>query len=427
MTTPPSKQLDTPVAPVATGDLPKLERTLLDIFTTEARDNLANIRQKIAACREAGGACFVSETFFRSVHTLQGNARSLGLEVMSEPCAEIEKLMHTLKSENIPLSETHLALVSRFEAGVSELVNLLNSGVTSSGDLRRRFAELSRDFHTESMNLVNREPDGEMPAPAETSAPEVATPAAKYEAPAAKSLEAEQKPVPPPVTTAAPGHVAPPAKAPPEPVAADQIDPELLEIFQEEASDILNSIEEALTRWRSRPDDRALVPELKRSLHTLKGGARMAGAMTIGDLSHNTETLLKNIEDGHLSAGSELFDLLDEVHDLLVTMLDRIERNMSIPNAQELNSKLLALSSGQLPAQASPPISVPSPLPAPGVTTPPESPVTEAVEEITIEPRVLANDLPVVATPAPAPMAESAGEAEERRELAESEEKQLAR
>ncbi|MHB8697997.1 MAG: Hpt domain-containing protein [Sulfuricaulis sp.] len=429
-TTPAPVQPETPVVPIETGDLPRLERTLLDIFTTEAHDNLANIRQKIAACRDAGGTCFVSESFFRSVHTLQGNARSLGLEVMSEPCTAIEKLMHTLKSENISLSEIHLDLVSRFEKCVSELVDLLNSNVTSSGDLRRRFTDLSRELHAESTQLMHRTPDINMPAPAEASSPDIEIPTVTQELPVAKPPEAKATPlpvpVPAPVMTAEPIQVAPPAsvRVPPQPVVADQIDPELLEIFQEEASDILNSIEEALSRWKTRPDDRALVQDLKRSLHTLKGGARMAGAMSIGDLSHNTETLLKNIEDGRLSSSGALFDLLEETHDMLVTMLDRIEGKMSLPNnVQELNDRLLALSAGRPYPPASLPNATPSPLSVPEVIAPPPEPaVVEATQEA-IEPPALTDDLPVVVPPTSEPLAELAEEGEERRELAESEDK----
>lgn len=390
--TPSRDQPEAPTARVEAGDLPKLERTLLEIFTTEARGNLANIQQQIAACRAAGGACFVSESFFRSVHTLQGNARSLGLEMMSEPCAEIEKLLHTLKAENIPLSENHIDLVSRFEERVSGLVELLNSGATSSGDLPRRFADLSRDLHAESKHLVD------------TAASAVEHAAPMNDADVAE-IEIEAPPEPEKVTAATHARGAPATGVPVATAAPEQIDPELLEIFQEEASDILDSIEEALTRWRGRPDDRAQVAELKRSLHTLKGGARMAGAMTLGDLSHNTETLLKNIEDGKVSISAELFDLLEEAHDMLLVMLDRARRNMSVPNVHALNARLLVLSSGQrvtdMPPAAAPPAS------APVKSAPRETPVAAPIEPL-----------------APAAAQETIAETEERRELEEKEEKQ---
>ncbi|MDH3513448.1 MAG: Hpt domain-containing protein [Gammaproteobacteria bacterium] len=387
------------------GDLPKLERTLLEIFTTEALGNLDNIRQQIARCREAGGSCFVTEPFFRSVHTLQGNARSLGLQVMSEACAEIEKLLHAVKIENLPLNETYLRLASRFESSVTRLVELMNSGATSSGSLRQDFADLARDLHAESQHIVRSEHEHHEDP----------------EAPAAPEMEIKAEVVPEPVikeTPAAPPPSRPAVPAAPPPVAAEaseteQIDPELMEIFQEEATDIFSSIEESLARWRSHPADRGHVAELKRALHTLKGGARMAGAMAMGNLSHNTESLLRDVEEGKVMADNEVFDLMDEAHDMLVVMLDSARDGGAVPDTRMLNAKLAALSAGE-------------PLPSSSESATAQEPVmpeSETVEEPADEPapepeavtREIEAEVPATAL--------TAEETEERRDLPETEEK----
>jgi len=408
-------------APVA-DDLPKLDGTLLEIFTNEARGNLANIRQEIAACRKSGGVSLVSDSFFRSTHTLQGNARSLGLQVMSETCAEMEKLLHALKTQNLPLSETYLSLASRFEVAVAGLVELLNSGATSSGELRQQFVELTHDLRVENVHVVQPESATEY----QTPPVEVSTAGAKEE------IEAAVSPVEQPVLVVAapvsgprvikqPVQVVSVAPAPEETIT-EQIDPELLEIFQEEAGDILNTIEESLTRWRGRPDDRPVVQELKRALHTLKGGARMAGAMSIGNLSHNTETLLKNVEDGKLSAVAELFDLLDEAHDMLVTMLNHAQSGQPVPSTQQLNARLVALASGQPLPVAPSPATVSKP--APDAALPTEATVTpEAVAPA--EKDMLSAVAPVAATPTRETTAKQTEEAPDmRRELPETEDKQ---
>jgi len=399
-----------PAAPAGEGDLPKLERTLLEIFSTEAIGNLDNIRQQVAHCREAGGVCFVTESFFRSAHTLQGNARSLGIQVMLESCAEIEKLLHTLKSENIPLNDAYLDLVSRFEACVRRLVELLNSGATSSGELRREFAGLARDLHAENQRIVVAERAEHGSA---APSPQIEEIEAEAPPPEPEVDEIPAAPAPPPArpVPAKPAVAARPVPAA-EPAVAEQIDPELLEIFQEEATDILTAIEESLTRWRSQPDNRALVQDLKRSLHTLKGGARMAGAMAMGNLSHNTETLLKNIEDSRVMAGGEVFDLLDEAHDMLVVMLDGARDGKPVPDTGTLNAKLAALSSGQpLPDVAA--------APAPVAEIPESAPVEEAVATAPVSEEITQD----IEAAAPA-LAPAIDEADERRDLPETEDKQ---
>jgi chemosensory pili system protein ChpA (sensor histidine kinase/response regulator) len=68
-------------------------------------------------------------------------------------------------------------------------------------------------------------------------------------------------------------------------------DDEIVEIFLEEAVDILDSSGQALQRWLSDPDNVAPLSSLQRDLHTLKGGARMAEVEAIGDLAQELESL----------------------------------------------------------------------------------------------------------------------------------------
>jgi chemosensory pili system protein ChpA (sensor histidine kinase/response regulator) len=57
-------------------------------------------------------------------------------------------------------------------------------------------------------------------------------------------------------------------------------------------------------------------------LHTLKGGARMAGIRAMGDLSHELETFMQLIEDGMVPAGPPVFDALQASLDELGQMRD---------------------------------------------------------------------------------------------------------
>ena len=84
-------------------------------------------------------------------------------------------------------------------------------------------------------------------------------------------------------------------------------DPELLDIFLEEAADILDSSGSALVRWQAEPGNRQEVETLLRDLHTLKGGARMVEIGPIGDLAHELEFLYEGLSAGLLAPTPELF------------------------------------------------------------------------------------------------------------------------
>jgi len=69
----------------------------------------------------------------------------------------------------------------------------------------------------------------------------------------------------------------------------DDIDQELLPLFLEEVDELYPQIGNILRAWRKQPTDALLARKLQRSLHTLKGSARMAGAMRVGELVHRME------------------------------------------------------------------------------------------------------------------------------------------
>src|SRR5258708_6956492 len=74
----------------------------------------------------------------------------------------------------------------------------------------------------------------------------------------------------------------------------DDLDPELLQIFLDEAHELVPSVGAALRDWRDNPGNPALGQALQRVLHTLKGSSRMAGAMAMGELTHHMEARVEN-------------------------------------------------------------------------------------------------------------------------------------
>ena len=100
----------------------------------------------------------------------------------------------------------------------------------------------------------------------------------------------------------------------------DDIDPDLLETFMEETQELIPSIGSELRYWRTDPKDENFRKALLRALHTLKGSARIAGAMSLGELVHNMESCVEAApKESELSA---LF------FDSLETELDRISEKI---------------------------------------------------------------------------------------------------
>ena len=136
------------------------------------------------------------------------------------------------------------------------------------------------------------------------------------------------------------------ASSPAAPAAvtpASGADPELLDIFLEEAADILDSSGSALVRWQAEPGNRQEVETLLRDLHTLKGGARMVEIGPIGDLAHELEFLYEGLSAGLLAPTPELFALLQGCHDRLAQMIDAVAEGLPVGSVDKLIERIKSL------------------------------------------------------------------------------------
>jgi chemosensory pili system protein ChpA (sensor histidine kinase/response regulator) len=117
-------------------------------------------------------------------------------------------------------------------------------------------------------------------------------------------------------------------------------DRELQEIFLEEAQDLLQQLDAQLRTWSSTPEDQVVPVQIKRFLHTLKGGARLAGIRSIGDLSHALETLLDGFTPERVRSHTALFPLAQRALDRLSDQVDAVRYGSPVARAQALIDEL---------------------------------------------------------------------------------------
>lgn len=123
-------------------------------------------------------------------------------------------------------------------------------------------------------------------------------------------------------------------------------DEELLEIFVQEGADILDTSDNMMARLRESPDDFEIVVGLQRELHTLKGGARMAGVNPIGDLSHSMESLFEAIVDKRAKNTVVTMEALERSFDRLHQMVTRVGNRQAIGQPVNVIARLDALLDG---------------------------------------------------------------------------------
>ena len=75
----------------------------------------------------------------------------------------------------------------------------------------------------------------------------------------------------------------------------DAVDVDLFPIFEEEALELLPVLAGQLRDWSHRPAEDSAANAAMRTLHTFKGGARLAGAMRVGELAHRLESSVERL------------------------------------------------------------------------------------------------------------------------------------
>ena len=106
--------------------------------------------------------------------------------------------------------------------------------------------------------------------------------------------------------------------------AVDAIDAELFPIFDEEATELMPQLGGALRQWSARPENLGARMEVLRALHTLKGSARLAGAMRLGEMAHKIESEIEFL--GTDAAASQDFEPLLNRFDAMQHVLDVLRK-----------------------------------------------------------------------------------------------------
>ena len=105
----------------------------------------------------------------------------------------------------------------------------------------------------------------------------------------------------------------------------DELDADLLPVFIEEASDMLPQMGSVLRNWQQAPSDPAAPQGLLRLLHTIKGSARMAGAMRLGQHMHDMESRIEQVMHGSSLPSAQVMDDLLSRHDHGLQMFDALQ------------------------------------------------------------------------------------------------------
>lgn len=110
-------------------------------------------------------------------------------------------------------------------------------------------------------------------------------------------------------------------------------DLETFRFFIDETIDSFTAVGSKIARLETDPNPKALLNEIFRPVHSIKGNSSFFELNNILRISHNTEDLLNDLRSGKIPIHREIVDLLLEGIDILIHTVNRVREN---PNATGL-------------------------------------------------------------------------------------------
>ena len=364
ITTPPPEP---GVEEVVVGEV-RLGRNMFDIYLQEAQGHVASLQDQLVVWRAAPGAD-VPHEFLRAAHTLASSSRTAGFGEVADLAGALEQWIPFAQK---PLDPNDAENV---QAAVERLRDMV--GAVAERRAPRPAKDITQTLHTLTMRQQSAAPPLP-PVPAVT----VAMPALEALsvtttldfANAAKAAGKEAPKAEEPKPAAVPA--SPPASPPSGKELRkmhDDIDEQLLPIFLEEANELLPQIGSDIRDWKANTGDLNVVQSLQRGLHTLKGSARMAGAIRLGELTHIMESRIEAALEANAFPG-ELFADLEDKMDRLSLDLERMQAPAApapepvaeerVPEKIEKEAEAAPLAEAKPRAQPVPRVEAPLPSPA---------------------------------------------------------------
>jgi chemosensory pili system protein ChpA (sensor histidine kinase/response regulator) len=272
-----------------------IDEDILPIFLEETEELLESLDESINGWAETGEPGEHLDMLLRQLHTLKGGARMAGLASLGEYTHNFETLLIGVQSNPVQFDDEFFALLNSHQDEIIRRVEIYQKVAAGSAS----------DTELASMKTAAAPPSSGAPA-------RVTEETAPADVPAAS------------------GPVGDAVVELPE----DEVDEDILPIFLEESDDLVEELEESIQNWSESPGDTEIHDLLLRNLHTLKGGARMAGLNSLGEYAHNFETFLIGLQQNPVELDDEFFALLARRQDEVIRRVE-IYKKLSVGAASE--------------------------------------------------------------------------------------------
>ena len=311
-----------------------IDDDVLPLFIEEAEELVESIDEAVLVWSGETNNPDHLDLLLRHLHTLKGGARLAGLNSLGEYTHNFETFLIGVQQSPVQLDDGFFALLNDRQDEITRRVEIYSKLIRGQASAAE-------------MASMRREP-----VPSSAAARKTSTTDSSFDesAATAESSGDELTQIVPIETQALP---------------EDDIDADVLPIFVEEAEELVEAIDQCILDWSNDPTAKEFHDDLLRHLHTLKGGARLAGINSLGEFAHNFETYLIGIQQNPVPFNDAFFAALNQQQDEITR---RVEVYRKLGQGEVSEAEMASLS--EAPAVVVPEgVEIPDDLPPPASPT----------------------------------------------------------
>ena len=295
-----------------------IDEDIRNIFIEEAQEVLAELGEKIPVWEVDTHELVALKDIRRGFHTLKGSGRMVGAHQIGEMCWAVENMLNRVLDGTLAVSDALVGFIKDTHRKLPILVEDFQQQRAPSIDPAVTVLQATNLLQQQPINTGLPETNG-----LDNLVP-VSDKVAEDSDKVAQSTEVASD-------------VAPSTTALPEVVAREYeklttvtdavSDPDIQEIYIEEANEVIETIAPLNQAWQANPDDFDTLKEIRRGFHTLKGSGRMVGANQLGELAWSIENMLNRVLDHTIVVDEGVSHLISDVIEAFAGLITIFAQN----------------------------------------------------------------------------------------------------
>ena len=289
----------------------QVSKSLFDLFSEEARRHVATLKSEFEVIKDHG---IITDAMLLAVHSLSGVSATLHFDNLRDLSSMFARALAPLSMATLSGDEVDLVeqAIQRTEQMVVEALGLAEP--TPAPELLLRLESVAAGAPAQAGPMIREEDELMLPEEEgaivrdESIKTADASPAWPAPNPFSGAVQLDDQP----------------GDGRQKRRMNDEVDSDLMPAFLDEANQTVPSLADALDAWREQPGVKANAGILKGILQNLKGSARMAGVMSLGELCQHMETRVDAAE-AYASAPPSLIEELVTSMIRMAVLFDKLQ------------------------------------------------------------------------------------------------------